>query len=225
MNLPEGTVAVTLDPLYYGVSPGALEAERVDVFASYLVIHTPDDEGTLQPRLLAGLTGPLSQDDQPELISQHIIRNAQIVSMGRDGSITLAVTPQEAETLRWLLNARIAVRLERAGRSRSTRITFSMSRADFYAQGLNLDDVVYIQFPVELEMENGTHTTSYVISDALITGTGLISGAYRGRPATPGPNEPQLIEVEVAVSGQDADRLQTALDQGRKITVTTTARD
>ena len=74
-------------------------------------------------------------------------------------------------------------------------------------------------------MENGTHTTSYVISDALITGTGLISGAYRGRPATPGPNEPQLIEVEVAVSGQDADRLQTALDQGRKITVTTTARD
>ena len=40
MNLPEGTVAVTLDPLYYGVSPGALEAKMMSLSR----IHTPDDE-------------------------------------------------------------------------------------------------------------------------------------------------------------------------------------
>lgn len=225
-TLPEGTVAMTLAPSAYSVGVGPLEAEtRVDLYASLLLVQLDDENGDPPVPLLGSLGAPLPEGAEPQVITQRIIENAWVVHVEEGGIVTLAVTPQDAVTLQWVLDAQVPLRLERAGRSRSTRITFSMSRADFYAQGLNLDDVVYIQFPVELEMENGTHTASYLISDALITGTGLISGAYQGRPATPGPNEPQLIEVEVAVSGQDADRLQTALDQGRKITVTTTARD
>ena len=102
LDVPDGMVVMTLPNSLTGVLGPALEAgQAVDVYAT--VLFTDAGEGEFQVPLGMNTPGP---DVTPGLSTQRVIDAAPVLLVTNAG-ISLAVSPQDATTLTWLIEARM----------------------------------------------------------------------------------------------------------------------
>ncbi len=122
-TLPPDRVAVSL-PLTtnVGITYGIQEGDTVDIIATMLSIDVPDDSFTQLVTPPPAQTGvPLAEQlpDGAGLIQQRVIQGALVVSISEfsDGvagpGVTLAVSPHDATTLTWLIEAQLPLQLQR----------------------------------------------------------------------------------------------------------------
>ena len=115
LNVPDGMVVMTLPNNLTGVLGPALEAgQAVDVYAT--VLFTDAGDGEFQVPLGMNTPGP---DVTPGLNTQRVIEAAPVLLVTNAG-ISLAVSPQDATTLTWLIEARMPFTLIPAAEAAAT---------------------------------------------------------------------------------------------------------
>lgn len=123
-TLPPDRVAVSL-PLttIVGITYEIQEGDTVDIIATMLFVDAPNDSFTqliTPPPAQTGVPLAAQLPDGARLIQQRVIQGALVVSISEfcDGvagpAVTLAVSPQDATILTWLIEAQLPLQLQRA---------------------------------------------------------------------------------------------------------------
>ncbi len=116
LDLPAGTVAVALPDALTGVMGGTLTVDQpVDVYLTMLFV---DVDGEFQAPLVtmppaaatAILDDSVGPATAPRVTTQRAVEGATVIGLGGE-MITLAVRPQDANTLAWAIEAHMPITL------------------------------------------------------------------------------------------------------------------
>lgn len=126
-TLPPDRIAVSIPvTTNVGITYGIQEGDLVDIIATILYVNLQDNSGNegfgqliTPPPAQTGVPLALQLPDGARLIQQRVIQEALVVNIGEfpdEGEfplLTLAVSPQDATTLTWLIEAHLPLQLQR----------------------------------------------------------------------------------------------------------------
>jgi Flp pilus assembly protein CpaB len=105
VELPPDKVAITMPQ--DGSNLGLQVGDQVDVIATMLFV---DIDGTYQAIESDAPAPDTTTTPQPQLVTQRVIQNAEVIAIGTlfpgefDDMITLAMSPEDATIMRWLID-------------------------------------------------------------------------------------------------------------------------